>query len=64
MNGFLTVAKFLLGAAVLLFALLDVDAQPAIVVLALLLMGVLTYDQIRDWFGRKNPPNEGQTDAT
>jgi len=50
----LEAAKFLIGAVILLLAAFDVDPQPGIVILALLLMGVLSYDQIHDWLGRRN----------
>ena len=49
----LEVLKFLLGAAILVLALLDVDPQPVIVIIALVLMGVITVDQVQGWLSRR-----------
>jgi uncharacterized membrane protein (DUF441 family) len=52
MSAALDLLKFLLGAVILIIALLDSDPQPVIAVIALLLMGVVTIDQIREWMNR------------
>jgi hypothetical protein len=50
----LRVAKFLLGAAILVLAIIDTDTQPFILILSLVLMGVLTADELMDWLPHRN----------
>jgi uncharacterized membrane protein (DUF441 family) len=58
MSAALDLLKFLLGAAILIIAVLDNDAQPVIATIALLLMGVVTVDQIREWMNRHRTREE------
>lgn len=51
-------ALFVIGALVLLAELFtgdDEPARPAVIVLALVLMGVVTLDQVRSWLGGRTP---------
>lgn len=54
MDTALRVAKFLLGAAILVLAIIDTDTQPFILILSLVLMGVLTADELMDWLPHRN----------
>jgi hypothetical protein len=56
----LRVAKFAIGAAILVFAILDVDPQPFTVILALVLMGVIAADELFDWLPSR--PSRGVVD--
>jgi hypothetical protein len=58
MSALLDLLKFLLGGAILIITLFDNDTNPVVVVIALMLMGVITYDQIREWTNRHRAREE------
>jgi hypothetical protein len=51
----ITVLKFLLGALIIVLAAFDVSAQPFMVITGLVLMGVLTAEQLYAWLGGRPP---------
>ena len=63
MAATITLLKFVLGAAVLVIAILDVDQQPFLVIVGLVLMGVLTVEQFYDWFPTRKDPPDGPDDG-
>ena len=63
MTAAITLAKFALGALIVLLAILDVDPQPFMIIVGLVLMGVLTAEQFYDWFPNRPPLQEPPSDA-
>jgi hypothetical protein len=53
----ITLLKFVLGALIVVLAFLDVDQQPFMVIVGLVLMGVLTAEQFYDWFPTRTEPH-------
>lgn len=56
-------AEFIVGAIVLIMALLGDPIRPGLVILALILMGVITIDQLRDLLEHRTTARRSPSDA-